>query len=155
MLIIPVLGMGNQGESLGIGWLNNQSVSSSFSGESPNVDLCSYMHVCTYAHDLADTCAHAQIHAENTRQGSVTPWHETVVLNISAYGSNYYLEVLQGWGCEAMWRMTWTGDQIFGFGPFSTEKIQDWAQILSSYIPFSTVGDRTCWSSEVGALGTL
>lgn len=66
------------------------------------------MHVCTYAQDLADTHAYAQIHMQRTSDMALyhlDTRHRTgaVILNMPADGSNYYyLEAPQGWGCEAV-----------------------------------------------------
>jgi hypothetical protein len=46
----PSVGCGEAGRVTGDGWPNNQSVGSSFYGESPNVDpwlLHACMHICT------------------------------------------------------------------------------------------------------------
>lgn len=73
MFVIPVWGVGRQGGSLGMDGPTTNQWAPVFMVSRPMLIPGSYMHVCIYAHDLADVCAHAQIHAENIRQGSVTP----------------------------------------------------------------------------------
>lgn len=65
MLVTPVLGMGRQGETLGMGGQTTNQWAPVSVVSRPMLASDSHMHVCTCVHGLAD--------AENIRQGSVIP----------------------------------------------------------------------------------
>lgn len=65
MLVIPVLGVGRQGGTLGMDVQTTSQWAPVSAVSRPVLTFDSHMHVCTCVHDIAD--------AENIRQGSVTP----------------------------------------------------------------------------------